>query len=208
MNNDLKEKIAQSAWWIAILSGAIVFALSYFVTTHVALWSWFVGLLVSVVLFILFAVGVWLVANNVVDAYTLDAADDAQNVYRLLDQIRARQGQIRDGSLKVALAKICKHSEDLITYTKQKQPNNLLSCCTVLEKWLELIVNTTLVQVVDIQARPEYHKDAASSLANAQKGFEGFDTFLINSIQTIADGSNMEFENAAKILDASRYNVI
>ena len=67
MNNN-QEKIAHSAWWIAILSGAIVFALSYFVTTHVALWSWFVGLLVSVVLFILFAVGVWLVANNVVDA--------------------------------------------------------------------------------------------------------------------------------------------
>ena len=64
------------------------------------------GLLVWVVLFILFAVGVWLVANNVADAYTLDAADDAQNVYRLLDQIWARQGQILDGSLKVALAKI------------------------------------------------------------------------------------------------------
>ena len=100
MNNDLKEKIAQSAWWIAILAGAVVFALSYFVTTRLALWSWFVGLLVWVVLFILFAVGVWLVANNVVDAYTLDAADDAQNVYRLLDQIWARQdnsGRVPEG---------------------------------------------------------------------------------------------------------------
>ena len=208
MSNDLKQKIAQYAWLIAILSGTIVFFLTDYVTTGLAGWNWSLGLIISVVLFIVFTVGVWLVANNVVDAYTLDAADDAQNVYRLVAEIRARQGQIRDGTMKTALASICKHTEDLVAYTQRKQPSNLLSCCVVLKKWLELIVNTTLVQVLDIQSRPEYHKDAQASLANAQKGFDGFDTFLVNSIQTIADGSNMEFENAAKLLDASRYNVV
>ena len=63
-------------------------------------------------------------------------------------------------------------------------------------------------QVLDIQAHPEYHKDPSTSMAKAKQGFDGFDTFLLNSIQTIADGSNMEFENAAKMLDASRYNVV
>lgn len=208
MSDDLKQKIAQSAWLIAIVSGTTVFVLAYWVTTQLAGWSWSLGLMVSVVLFILFAAGAWLVANNVVDAYTLDAADDVQNVYHLVAQIRSKQGQIQDGSMKSALSDICKHSEDLVAYTKRKQPNNLLSCCTVLEKWLELILNTTLVQILDIQARPEYHKDAPSSLETAQKGFDGFNTFLVNSIQTIADGSNMEFENAAKMLDASRYNVV
>ncbi|MGC1378475.1 MAG: hypothetical protein WA821_19745 [Anaerolineales bacterium] len=208
MSNDLKQKIAQNAWLIAILSGTLVFLLSYFVTTGLAGWSWSLGLIVAVVLFTLFAAGTWLVANNVVDAYTLDAADDVQNVYRLVAQIRATQGQIQDKALKAVLANICKHTQDLVAYTKRKQPSNLLSCCVVLKKWLELIVNTTLVQIQDIQARPEYHKDAQASLANAQKGFDGFDTFLVNSIKTIADGSNMEFENAAKMLDASRYNVV
>jgi hypothetical protein len=208
MSNDLKQKIAQNAWLIAILSGTIVFFLADYVTTTLAGLSWLVGLTISVVLFIVFAAGVWLVANNVVDVYTLDAADDAQAVYRLVAQIRSQQGQIKDASLKAGLANICKHTEDLVAYTQRKQPSNLLSCCTVLKKWLELIVNTTLVQVLDIQARPEYHKDAQGSLATAQKGFDGFDTFLVNSIQTIADGSNMEFENAAKMLDASLYNVV
>lgn len=208
MSNDLKQKIAQNAWLIAILSGVVVFFLTNYVTTSVAGWSWSLGLIISVAMFIVFAVGVWLLANNVVDAYTLDAADDAQAVYRLVAQIRSQQGQIKDASLKARLTSICKHTEDLVAYTQRKQPSNLLSCCTVLKKWLELIVNTTLVQVLDIQARPEYHKDAQTSLANAQKGFDGFDTFLVNSIQTIADGSNMEFENAAKMLDASRYNVV
>ena len=208
MNNDLKQKIAQNAWLIAILAGTLVFALSYYVTTHAAGWTWEMALIASAILFILSATGAWLIANNVVDAYTLDAADDAQNVYRLVAQIRSQQAQIQDKSLKSDLANICKHTEDLVSYTKRKQPTNLLSCCTVLEKWLDMIVNTTLVQVLDIQARPEYHKDAAASLAKAKTGFEGFDTFLVNSIQTIADGSNMEFENAAKMLDAARYNVV
>ena len=208
MSNDLRQLIARGAWLIAILAGTLVFFLSYYVTTSLAGWNWSLGLGISVALFIVFTAGVWLVANNVVDAYTLDAADDAQTVYRLVSQIRSRQGQIQDGSIKTALANICKHTEDLVAYTQRKQPSNLLSCCVVLRKWLELIVNTTLVQVLDIQARPEYHKDAQASLANAKKGFDGFDTFLVNSIQTIADGSNMEFENAAKMLDASRYNVV
>ena len=208
MSSDLKQKIAQNAWLIAILSGVFVFFLANYVTTSLAGWSWSLGLVISIVLFIVFTVGVWLVANNVVDAYTLDAADDAQAVYRLVAEIRAKQGQVQDATLKTALVSICKHTEDLVSYTRRKQPSNLLSCCVVLKKWLELIVNTTLVQVLDIQARPEYHKDAQTSLANAQKGFDGFDTFLVNSIQTIADGSNMEFENAAKMLDASRYNVV
>jgi len=208
MSNDLKQKIAQNAWLIAILSGVVVFFLTNYVTTSLAGWSWLLGLIISIALFIVFAIGVWLVANNVVDAYTLDAADDAQAVYRLVAEIRAKQGQVQDATLKAALASICKHTEDLISYTQRKQPSNLLSCCVVLKKWLELIVNTTLVQVLDIQARPEYHKGAQTSIANAQKGFDGFDTFLVNSIQTIADGSNMEFENAAKMLDASRYNVV
>ena len=208
MSNDLRQLIARGAWLIAILAGTLVFFLSYYVTTSLAGWHWSLGLGISVALFIVFTAGVWLVANNVVDAYTLDAADDAQTVYRLVSKIRSRQGQIQDGSIKTALANICKHTEDLVAYTQRKQPSNLLSCCVVLRKWLELIVNTTLVQVLDIQARPEYHKDAQASLANAKKGFDGFDTFLVNSIQTIADGSNMEFENAAKMLDASRYNVV
>ena len=144
MNDDIKQKIAEGAWLIAIVFGAIAFAVAYLVTTGMAGWTWSMELIVSVVLFILVAAGTWLIANNVVDAYTLDAVDDAQNVYRLLTKIRATQGQIQDKSLTSVLANICKHTEDLILYTKRKQPNNLLSCCTVLEKWLDMIVNATL----------------------------------------------------------------
>lgn len=208
MKRDLKQVIAENARLVALLSGAIVFAVAYFVSVNLAGWIWTTALLASVILFVAVTIGVWLIANNVVDAYSLDAADDAQNVYRLITRIRREQRQIKDKALSAEVGNICKHAEDLISYTQQKQPNNLLSCCTVLGKWLDMIANTTLSQVLDIQAHPEYHKDSASSLAKAKQGFEGFDTFLLNSIQTMADGGNMEFENAAKMLDASRYNVV
>jgi hypothetical protein len=205
MNMDLKQKIAQNAWLIALLAGAIVFGIAYNLLTGQAGWAWGAALLAAAILFVAVAAGVWLIANNVVDAYSLAAADDAQNVYRLIARIRQAQRQIQDRSLASALGDICKHTTDLVAYTRQKQPNNLLSCCTVLEKWLDMIVNTTLSQVLDLQAHPEYHKDSATSLAKAQQGFDGFNAFLLNSIKTITDGDNMEFENAAKMLDASRF---
>lgn len=206
MNDELKEKVAANAWLIAIVVGVIVFAIAYNVVRGTGR-DWPLSLGVAVVFFLVAAIASWLVASNVVDAYTLDAADNIGDVNRLLDQIHTAALQIVEPAISTKLNKICKDTVSLVMYTRKRQPDNLLSCATVLEEWLKIVL-ATAQDCVDVGAHSEYYKNPQAKYASALKGFEGFDQFLINSIQMIADGHNVSFENNAKMLDATRHNLV
>ena len=206
-NFNFKQKIAEYAWLVALFFGVIAFGVAYLVLTALAGQGWLVSLLVALGFLVIVAIATWLMASNVVDSYTLESAEHMQDVYVWVQKIRGKSGLIKDTTVRKILADMCKHVEDLAKFTFKRQPDTVLSLAQVLEKWLEMVFKL-LEQYLDIQTEPSYARDPQASFNKAKTAFEGFDLFLTNSIRTIVDGQSVEFETAAKMLDASRYTIV
>ncbi|QQG42162.1 MAG: hypothetical protein HYV90_02500 [Candidatus Woesebacteria bacterium] len=207
MSDDFKEKVAANAGIIAIVSATIMFLISYLVLSNVTQGNWLKSLVVAAVFFGVTVLGVWLMASQVVDAYTLDAADNIGDVNNQLKRLRGYAMEIKDPAVKAILGKISKDTVALVKFTRRHQPSSLLSCATVLEAWFEMIIKNA-AKCAEVGQETDYFKNQSAIYKTALKGFEGFDQFLINSINLITAGSDPEFEANSKMLDASRFNLI
>lgn len=205
-HDDLKSKIASFAWLIAIVVGAVVFVIAYNIVRGTGR-DWPLSLGIAAVLFLVSAIASWLLASNVVDAYTLDAADIRTQVFATLRSIRTEVRKVKHQPTVLLVQKLCSDCEALIERTRVKQPNNYLSTVQILEKLLPKVLDPGLSEYLDAQDNPQFNDNPDGEMRSARSAFTTFDDFLIRSIKTIEKGHNVDFDVAMSILESTKHNL-
>lgn len=216
MNKEPKQFIAENSWLFALLFGAGGFGLVYW-RLSTSQWQTFPAVIGAVIGFLVFGVGSFMIFNNVVDAYSLESAEEAQGLYRTIKKIRASAHQISTQSTKTyqtqaqvvagALTAVCDHTTVLVQRVAKYQPSNLLSSITVSEKMLDILVEG-LDDLADTMEHPEFAQEPDAQITRAANAFRTYDGNIVKSIQTIKRGNTSSFEAAMQMLEATQFNSV
>ncbi len=150
----------------------------------------------------------YIIANNVINAYTLETTEKERHIYQQLSKIRAQLPGIRDSEVTRLLEGVCEYTPELINRIRESQPKNLLSSLTVIEKWIDIAVDQGLSQYVDIQDNPSFVENPHEKLREGRDAFESLNTFLLNSIRTVKRGDVIAFNVAMDLLESTRFDIV
>ena len=207
MKKDIKIILVQHSISLALGAGTLLFIGAFLLTSRYANWPILLAAGFATAAFVLGTAGVYVIANNIADAYALEVSIKGRALYDQISRVRDFVKQVRGRDIAENLNGICAHAADLVARTRKQQPDKLLSVTSGLLDWFQTLL-TALDQYVDVQDHPGYHNEPAKKLAQGIQAFASFDKFLVNSIKTLEQGDNLDFEVAAKMLDATRFSII
>lgn len=202
--------LARFAIFIALLGGAITFVIAFFLLQR-ANWPLVTALLISLVLFVVATVGIWLMADSrshrevEMDVYALQAQQKAREVLRQVQQVRSMLQRIQNYQAKAILQEMCNDVEELLRRIQKHHASDLLSSATTLDGYIFRML-PLVEKYVDIEGYARYYENPQQKLQEIQEGFQSFDGYLVNSIKLINQGQNLVLDVDLKMLEAARYS--
>ncbi len=201
--------LTRFAIFIALGGGAIIFVIA-FLLLQSAHWSVVAALLISLVLFALATVGIWLLADSrstrqvEMDAYTLQAEQKSSTVLRQVQQVRSLLQRIHNSQAKALLNEMCSDVEELLRRIQKHHSSDLLSSATTLDGYIVRML-PLIEKYIDIEGYARYYENPSQKLQEIQEGFQSFDGYLVNSIKLINQGQNLILDVDLKMLEAAQY---
>jgi hypothetical protein len=201
--------LTRFAIFIALGGGAITFVVAFFLLQR-ANWPVVTALLISLVLFALATVGIWLMADSrsarqvEMDAYALQAEQKAHAVLEQVQQVRSLLQRIQNYQSRTTLNEMCNDVEELLRRIQKHYASDLLSSATTLDGYIIRML-PLIEKYIDIEGYARYYESPQQKLQEIQEGFQSFDNYLVNSIKLINQGQNLVLDVDLKMLEAARY---
>ena len=201
--------LARFALFIALGGGVITFVIAFFLLRS-ANWSSVTALLISLILFVLATVGIWLLTDSrstrqvEIDAYTLQARQEASEVLRQVQQVQLQLSRIQNYQTRTMLHEMCKDVEELLHRIQRYTPSDMLSSATTLSGYISRM-QPLVEKYSDIEGSPRYYENPSQKLQEIQQGFQSFDGYLVDSIKLINHGQNLVLDVDLHMLEAAQY---
>jgi len=177
--------------WIAGLLTFPVVGLLFYAASSNLMASTVVGVVAGV----LVALGVRLAfpADPELDTYDADARRRVAKVLGSVREIERMSGQVFDPVSRRSLQNGCARIPELLDSVQTHDSSGVASMAAKLNVTTSGI-QRTLAQYLDIQKDPDLYNDAQSLLTTGQKGFVGFETFVVDTFRRLNDAEVINYK--------------
>jgi hypothetical protein len=181
---------AKAATPLALATAVGVF-IGLFAFTHSFLWS--------PVLALAAAFGVYFMLDDRTPAqvadgdYAEDADDKAQEVLRIVKQVKGLLNQVQSPTVRHSLQQACEAVPELLNRIRKTAPNTLYSSSSTLYGHL-VSLSGVVEQYVDIQNKPAFYRDPHALMQGGELAIQRFTDFTIESVRLVNQGELAQYQ--------------
>jgi hypothetical protein len=181
---------AKAATPLALVIAVGVF-IGLFVFTHSFIWSPLLALVA--------AFGVYFMLDDRTPAqvadgdYAEDANDKADEVLRIVKQLKGLLIQVRSPSVQYSLQQACDAVPELLGRIRKTAPNTLYSSASALYGHL-VSLSGVVEQYVDIQNKPTFYRDPQALMQGGELAIARFTEFTIESVRLVNQGELAQYQ--------------
>jgi ABC-type multidrug transport system fused ATPase/permease subunit len=203
-DNSWRFQLAEHPVRYAIVAGATLFTVVFFILRFMVGMSTVTVSTVSSALYILSAAIVFFVAQRIVGSYALSVNSKLRAIDTIVEVIERKAKTAWMGE---TLQELFKDMKVLIERTQQKNPQSMLSLVTVLFEYLDKETVTLLDGIIFIKSHPRFFDDGTERLADGDAALKGFKSFIVNSIKEQERGGLVDFAVAAQMLQDLNFDI-